>query len=567
MKKFAIYGVLILAFILRFVFIGKFPVGFNADEASFGYDAYSILKTGKDQWGNTLPLVFKSFGDYKSPVYGYLALPSVAIFGLNVFATRLPNVFVGTLAVFAVYLLVGEISKFLSISEKWIKDYLKVIAALLLAVNPWSVMMGRGAFEANLITFFLPMGIYFFLRGLKEDRFFIWSSLFLGVNLFTYHSAKLITPLVTLGLIFIFWNRLKKIGIKKLTPPILVFAVFFSGLVYASFIGGSDRIAERSITQGALEQGFQERMKAINEGLNPKIGKLLHNRYQVIFSRFVFNYFQYFSPRFLIQKGAGDASYGMTPGIGVINAIEVVFALGIILFFFKSKKDRKLIAAVILWLLISILPAAMATGIGYSGNRAEGMLPVMQIIGSLGAIGWYLVLKDVDIKFLNLNIKKIIVVILGAFFVFNVYSFINNYFRIPNNLFLRQQIYGSLEAATWLSENSNGRNVVISRSLTEPQIFVAFATRMDPNKFQKSTKDWGSVQSSVFWVDQLPSYQVGNYTFKSLEKKDFAGGNLVVVRSDEFNGKEIPTKVIRYPNGEPCIYILDMGQNVYAKIN
>lgn len=567
MKKFAIYAVLILAFLLRFVFIGKFPVGFNADEASFGYDAYSILKTGKDQWGNTLPLVFKSFGDYKSPVYGYLTLPSIAIFGLNVFATRLPNVFVGTLAVFAVYLLVGEISNFLNISEKWIKDYLKILAALFLAVNPWSVMMGRGAFEANLITFFLPMGIYFFLRGLKEDRFFLWSSLFLGINLFTYHSAKLITPLVVLGLVFIFWNRLKKIGIKKMAPSILIFVIFFSGLVYTSFTGGSDRIAERSITQGALEQGFQERMKAIDEGLNPKIGKLLHNRYQVIFSRFVFNYFQYSSSRFLIQKGAGDASYGMTPGIGVVNATEVVFALGIILFFFKSKKDRKLIAAVILWLLISILPAAMATGIGYSGNRAEGMIPVMQIIESLGAIGWYLVLKDVDIKFLNSNIKRIIVFILGMFFVFNVYSFINNYFRIPDNLFLRQQIYGSLEAATWLSENGNSRNIVVSRSLTEPQIFVAFAIKIDPNEFQKSTKDWGFDESNLSWVDQLPSYKVGNYTFKSLEKKDFSDDNLVVIRSEEFDGKEIPIKIIRYPNGEPCIYILDMGQKAYAKIN
>ena len=184
MKKALICGILALAFLLRFVSVADFPVGLNADEASFGYDAYSILKTGRDQWGNSFPIVLKSFGDYKSPVYAYLTIPSVALLGLNVFATRLPNVIVGTLAVLAVYLLVFEIRNLLKI-----KNYkLEIIASVLLAINPWSIMMSRGAFEANLITFFLPMGIYFFLKGLKENKFFVWSAIFLGLNLFTYLS-------------------------------------------------------------------------------------------------------------------------------------------------------------------------------------------------------------------------------------------------------------------------------------------------------------------------------------------------------------------------------------------
>jgi len=46
-----------------FTLVGKTPVppGFNADEAAFGYNAYSLLKTGRDEYGTLLPLSIKSF--------------------------------------------------------------------------------------------------------------------------------------------------------------------------------------------------------------------------------------------------------------------------------------------------------------------------------------------------------------------------------------------------------------------------------------------------------------------------------------------------------------------------
>src|SRR3989304_6475119 len=109
MRKYILGAILLFGFFLRFIAIDKIPAGFTPDEASFGYDAYSILNTGKDQWGHTLPLVFESFGDYKSPLYVYITIPSVLVFGLNKFSVRLPNAIIGTLAIYAVYLLVIEI--------------------------------------------------------------------------------------------------------------------------------------------------------------------------------------------------------------------------------------------------------------------------------------------------------------------------------------------------------------------------------------------------------------------------------------------------------------------------
>ena len=563
MKKIILFVILIIAFLLRFVSVTHFPVGFNADEASFGYDAYSILHTGRDQWGNFLPSVFKSFGDFKSPVYGYLIVPSVAIFGLNVFAVRLPDVIIGTLAVLAVYLLVNELVKLIKNLDWKVTKWLGLIAAALLTVNPWSIMMSRGAFEANLITFFLPMGIYFFLKGLKNTKYFIWSAIFLGVNMFTYHSAKLITPFVALGLLFVFRKSLFKINIKKLIISAVIFLVFFGALLYTFKIGGGSRVIERSITQGALDEGFQERMAAISDGMNSKVAKILHNKYSVIANRFVTNYFQYFSPKYLIESGAGDGSYGMIPGIGVLNFLELILLIGIIPLFFLDKKFRPYILAILVWLAVTPLAAALATGIGYSGNRAEGMIPVLQILEAFGFLGWFLILKK--IKFVPV---KLVAVVFAGVFIFEIYSFGIAYFKTPSNTVLRQTLYGNLEVSNWLVKNSAGRKVLISRSVSEPQIFIAFADKWNPSDYQKQTKTWVPSGTELTWVDQLPSYSLGNYTTKSIDwKKDSLSGDLIVVRADEYTQKDTPIETINYPDGSPDIFVLDTNQKMYAKAN
>ena len=156
MKKYFLAAIIILAAVVRLVGLSSLPSGFTPDEASFGYDAYSLLTTGKDQWGNSYPLVFKSFGDYKLPLYGYLAMPSIAVFGLNEFAVRLPNAVVGTIAVLATYLLVNELTK---------KREIALLAALILSISPWHIPLSRGAFEANLTTALMPLMIYFYSRG------------------------------------------------------------------------------------------------------------------------------------------------------------------------------------------------------------------------------------------------------------------------------------------------------------------------------------------------------------------------------------------------------------------
>lgn len=509
MKKIILFVILFLAFFLRIFFLNKFPMGFTPDEASFGYDAYSIIKTGKDQWGVSFPLILKSFGDYKSPLLTYLQIPFVALLGLNKLAIRLPNAIIGFLAVLATYLLVVELGKRYKFKiESWI---LASIASFLVAISPWHVMMSRGAFEANFITFFLPFGIYLFLKGLKDHKFLIYSSIIFGLNLFSYHSAKFITPVIVAGLIILFFKDLKKISIKKLIAPLGIFTVLLMLLIYTFSLGGGARIAERSIMQGSLEEGAKIKIESIQNGMNPIIARVLHNKYQVTLKRFISNYRQYFSVRFLFSKGPAETTYGMIPGFGVLYPFEILLLVGLVVAIFE-KENRKILIPLFFWLLISPVPAALSTGVGYSANRAVSMIPVLQIIISFGVLGWINVFKKMDKKYIS-----ILLVSLGILTIYNFYQFINIYFINVPAISAKGMLYGNLEVFYWLKDNANEDiNIQVSRRLSEPHIYYAFASKTDPKIYQGSTKNWFFEEMGVNWVDQMGEYSLKNVIFKNI---------------------------------------------------
>src|SRR3989344_5927543 len=195
MQKFLLPLILFFAFLVRFYQIADYPACFNPDEVGQGYAAYSILKTGKDEWGESFPLAPRSYGDYRSPLYTYLTVPSVAVFGLNEFAVRFPNVIVGTITVFMIYFLARKLfsNKILQ-SPTTNHQSLPLVSALLLATSPWHISLSRGAFEPNLPVLLIPLGIWLFLEGIEKPRHMVASALVFGISLFSYYSARFLVP-------------------------------------------------------------------------------------------------------------------------------------------------------------------------------------------------------------------------------------------------------------------------------------------------------------------------------------------------------------------------------------
>src|SRR5579859_7887433 len=127
-KKIILIGILIVAFFLRIWQIDKVPVSLFGDELDLGYQAYSILHTGADYYGNKWPLQFHSLAEYRTPLYLYSAVPTVAIWGISPLGVRLPAVIFGVLGIWALYLLVKELTE---------REDIALGAAAVMTFSPW----------------------------------------------------------------------------------------------------------------------------------------------------------------------------------------------------------------------------------------------------------------------------------------------------------------------------------------------------------------------------------------------------------------------------------------------
>lgn len=157
--KFTLAILLLGSIFLRFYKLGSIPQGLNIDEASYGYDAYSLLKTGRDQWGAAWPKVFYSFGDYKPPGLTYLIFLILQFLPLSTLAVRLPSAIAGLGILFI------AIKTLNLLFPKQFKYNLWLV--IILATSPWFFGISRLFFEVNVGLFFLAWQIYLILKTIN----------------------------------------------------------------------------------------------------------------------------------------------------------------------------------------------------------------------------------------------------------------------------------------------------------------------------------------------------------------------------------------------------------------
>ncbi len=559
MKRRGIWVIFLIALFLRLFKLSDFPTGFTPDEAAQGYTAYSILKTGRDEWGVNFPLNPRSFGDFKPPLYTYLVVPSIAVFGLNKFAVRLPNALLGSLAVLLVYFLAKELFKN--------KPEIGLLSALLLTFSPWHMSLSRGAFEANLTAFFLPLAVWLFLIGIRRSWFIFLSSLAFGLNLFTYHSPKFVTPLIFLALVF--WKR--KELLKKFRKDKAVF--FFSGGIILFFMiflflgfvkGAGTRASDIGIFSGGWQSVADLRFWAVKAGLPDTISRIFNNKLTFAWGEFIKSYFSYLSPQFLFTQGAGEAAYGMIPGFGLLYLFEVIFIVAALFFLLKEKEVP--LRFLLFWVLISPIPAALTRGVGYHANRVAVMMPAIQIISAYGAIRFFEWSKNYFKKFfVVVSLSYCFIVVLSLAFFLEKYYFYAPLVNAP------KMSYGWDQAVSILKE-TKAKQIIISRNLSEPQAYVMFFLKLDPFWVQKETPKWLVYEKEgQRFVDQMGEYFLGNIVFRNFSftedwqneetvfvgmEKDFYGQDANILKMIEL-GVIKKVKKINYPDGKTAMIIIE----------
>ncbi len=317
-KNYIFVLAVILAAVLRFSWLSYTPPSLNWDEVSHGYNAYSILKTGKDEWGQFFPITnFRAYGDYPLPLNLYLTIPFVAAFGLNETAIRLPHVILGVLTVIATYFLVYGITK---------KRKISFLASFLVAIEPWYLFPSRFVLQSNLSVFFLIAAMAAFFNRNKNKYLLPLSFLFLGLTLFSYHTTRIFSPLLLLALFIIYKKDLVKTFKKGKIASFasIFFIVLF--LLPLPFILAKQEARARSkavflIDEGAINKIVERR---VSSDLSPVLTKLIYNRPTYFAQEFFKNYFGYLSPQFLFLEGGTQYQFSI-PGKGLLYLVNLPF--------------------------------------------------------------------------------------------------------------------------------------------------------------------------------------------------------------------------------------------------
>ncbi len=543
-----LFLIIILACVLRFYNLSSIPNGFSDDEAAFGYNAYSILKTGTDEWGKYLPLTtFKSFGDYKLPVYFYMTAASISVFGLTEFATRFPTAIFGVLSVIATYLLV----------KKLFDEKTALLASFLLAISPFNIFVSRHALESAVPIFFNLTAVLFFIKSFKNKKMIFISLALFAINLYIYRSTWIFVPIYLAVMLILFKEEITK-NSKNFAIALALFVILTTPIVLTAFSSsGTSRLRQIGITSEFNMVGFVNDVNyqrgVCQEDLPHIICKIIYTKYIAVLTRYVSNYVSHFSPQLLFISGSQDGEQ-MLKGRGFLYFIELPFILIAIVFLgsrLKSKESRILLP----WLIIYPLASASA-GFDTPGRQAISM-PIWEILSAIGFFAFFTYIS----KFKQKSLKVVTFLIFSSFLLFECSKLLVDYFVIYPKNSAQSFRYGYNRLYSYLkTQENNYDQFIISNKLDQSHqyIFQLFFQKIDPN-FYHNPANISRYFDQGGWTVVT---KIGNYNYvpsvPSLDK--YSSKTLLIVTKGEMNYPTALVYKIDNPQGENVFEIYDIGK-------
>lgn len=494
--KTPLFWVFILALVLRIYRLEEFPVGLHVDEIKVGWNALSILLTGKDDHLNYFPLYYNSFGDFRPTGIIYLTMPSLLFLGKTIFAIRFPSALFGALTVIPLYFFIRKISD----------KKTGLIAASILAISPWHLEVSRATSEVAISAFFAIFAIYFFLVLIETKKriYAFASALFTFVSYLLYHSIRVLAPLFYIAILIYYLK-----GFKKSKQKILLLSPLLFSIIATIFFGitseARQRFGEVSILKGEDANYELGRIRSENLSMTPLV-YLFDNKEVVFGKNFLMQYGQYFGTDFLLGYSAKPYRY-RTPGTGLLMYVDFIFVVFGIYEIIKNKKNY----LPLLLLILAPLPGAVT--IEDTPNLHRAFLMVVFIAG-VEAYGLSRVLKIVD-KFPK-NLGRVFtfsLIFLNLLFFVHMY-FNHSYTHKPflKDFFVDSPTYrnvGTLELSQKLPNlQQKYDKIVITNFPDSPYPWYAFFTDRNPAVFNETYSDKTNeriYENVIFTEQKCPS--------------------------------------------------------------
>lgn len=546
-KKILIITIFVIALLLRLVKLNTVPIELFGDELDAGYQAYSILKTGKDIRGYKFPIYFHSLSESKAPAYLYSTVPFVAIFGLNEWGVRLPSVFFGMMGLLFIYLLTKKI---------FIDKNVAIFSLFVCSILPWHIQQNRMGLEYTLLMALITGGIYFFIQSFDKNHWLLLSILFFILSVYTYPTAVILTPLIFLTLIIFFKKEIRCFQKKFIFAGILLLILgslpFLKG--YFSTGQSQERFSKISIftDQKSID-------KIITKRIDSSRGeRLFHNKVTQFSSTFLENYLTAFSPQFLFLKG--DPSFRHNSGQGeVLLSLFPFFIIGIYEIL-RKHKDKKY-SLILFWLLLSPISSSLTSDGANHAGRLFVMIPPLVIIIGLGLAKIFTLnrFKGNLVKFVSL-------VIISMNFIFFLHQYFVHY---PKDSWQYWQ-YGYKESIVQLTKfDQNFERIIMNNNHDPILLRFLFWGKIEPGWFRNNFSDDIATNEILPGFD---GFRVGKYYFGELKDRKYLDSLLdnktlyLAFQGDEipgdWNWMEKPPPGIKVlsltknPLGDPYIYLL-----------
>ena len=463
-----LFLIIFIAAFLRFYKISVNPPSLTWDEVAWGYNAYSLGLDGRDEFGRFLPYDYlESYGDFKPPLYAYLDIIPVKIFGLNEFATRFPSAFFGTLTVVITFFLAKRLFK---------KDkHFPFLASFLLAISPWHINLSRVAFEANISTFLIVLGVWLFLFAVQSRKWILpFSAVSFALTIYTFNSARVFVPLFVLMLSFFFYKNMQKMKKEVIVSILIGILMILPILKFLLSPQASLRFKEVNIFSdpSIVAKSNQE----IRNDNNRWWAKIINNRRVFYSIEFFHHYFDNLNPDFLFIKGDGNPKFS-TQDTGELYAWEVFFVVVGFLYLFKKKEQYRWV--IVAWILLGIVPAATARETPHA-LRIETVIPVFQLISAYGVICFFTSLKKGKIKTCFTYVGVFVV-------IFNFLYYYHGYHNHSPREYSREWQYGYKESINYVMSVKNKYSyVAVTEALGRPYMYYLFYSKFSPQEFRRS---------------------------------------------------------------------------------
>lgn len=493
--RFILLSIIIIGFLLRVLFINSSPPSLYGDELTITLDSYSLLKTGRDQLGNLLPLTFP-MGAGRPAGYVYGSIPFMAIFGPTALGARTLSILSG----------LGIIILLYYIGRKLYSEKVGLAAAFIGSVSLWDISLSKGGFEAHFALFLVLVGVYLFIKAKSMPIFYIFSALSFGLTLHTYPTYK-VSLLLFLPLLLWYRGDLKKVlnnHKKYFLTGVGIFIILGSLALSQTFTGGSE---ERFLGINIFSQSKKDTiLQKINferqiTQLPQSISKYFYNKPIEYTKVFIENYLQNFSIDFLILHGDRNPRHNMAT-MGQIYFVELILIfIGMVTFWYKDKKE---VIFLISWLLLAPVPTAIIDT-PHALRSAFMFLPLI-ILSAIGLV-----------TILNYRNRLLLAFILLFFIIQFVFFIQKLYFLAPAQYSDFWSYPAKLASEIAKSSKDKFNFVILSDRIDNIEFAYPVYAKIDPNIIISQNQNRTLVNSSKFkkfdnvYIGYIPKSQVGKF--------------------------------------------------------